>query len=366
MKSISYDIDPRGDIELILKGPNKQYIIPDSRTLFSDPQDPELLNSPCLGRYEVFSELYTDGEEGENGDEDGQNETPEQVEVRMRVSSRHLTLASRTLRAMLEGPWKEGNSSCQPIRQISAEDWDAFALAIVMDSVHGRHHGIPIKISIGLLARIATIVDYYECRDAMYFNYKVWTPGKTVPPELGSLALLWLYVSWVFRDESRCRSLVYSFVRFGNGACDFETHDLPVGGVLDLIDGIRRNLINRVLVAIGSLHETLITEEFCESQHDPDCTATMLGVLVKEMRDMACLDPPLVASFDGRSVEEIIEMVDEFRIPMSLHDIDIDPSEEEEDEEDSYHPCTIQGRLIPVINEIKEAIEGVSLADLQS
>ncbi|KAF5720456.1 hypothetical protein FMUND_4278 [Fusarium mundagurra] len=363
MKSISYDIDPRGDIELILKCPNKQYIIAESRTLPSDPQDPQLLNSPCLGRYEVFSELYTDEEEDEDEDEDNQNETLEEVEVRMRVSSRHLTLASRTFRAMLEGPWKEGNSSFRPIRQISTEDWDVFALAIVMDSIHGRHHGIPTQITGGLLTRIATIVDYYQCREAMHFNYEVWTHGVIAPSELCTVALLWLYVSWVFHDVSRCRTLACLFVRFGIGACDFDTHDLPVGGVLDLLDGIRRNLINRVLVAIGSLHETLITEEGCESENDSDCTAIMLGVLVKEMRDMACLDPPLDASFDGRSLDEMVSMVDKFRIPMSPHKLDEFPFEEEED--GSYHPCTIQGRLDPVIKEIKEAIEGVSLADLQ-
>ncbi|KAG7421699.1 hypothetical protein Forpe1208_v000301 [Fusarium oxysporum f. sp. rapae] len=318
MKSISYDIDPRGDI------------VPESLTHPADPQDPEFPNPPCLGRYEVFSELYPDD----------QNKTPE-VEVRMRVSSRHLILASRTFRAMLEGPWKEGNSSFRPIRQISAKDWDAFALAIVLDSIYGRHHGIPTKITDGLLTRIATIVDYYECREAMHFNYEVWTHGKTPPSELCNAALLWLM-----------------------GASHFETHELPVGGVLNLLDGIRRTLINRVLEAIGSLHETLINEEGCKLARDPDCTAIMLGMLVREMRNIACLDPPLDASFDGHSLHEMLLMVSIFRIPMLPHN-DLDqPNEMDEDGND--HPCTIQGRLASVLQKIEEAIQGVSLADFQS
>ncbi|KAI7761686.1 hypothetical protein LZL87_013124 [Fusarium oxysporum] len=330
MKSISYDIDPRGDIELILDKPNKQNIVPESLTHPADPQDPEFPNPPCLGRYEVFSELYPDD----------QNKTPE-VEVRMRVSSRHLILASRTFRAMLEGPWKEGNSSFRPIRQISAKDWDAFALAIVLDSIYGRHHGIPTKITDGLLTRIATIVDYYECREAMHFNYEVWTHGKTPPSELCNAALLWLM-----------------------GASHFETHELPVGGVLNLLDGIRRTLINRVLEAIGSLHETLINEEGCKLARDPDCTAIMLSMLVREMRNIACLDPPLDASFDGHSLHEMLLMVSIFRIPMLPHN-DLDqPNEMDEDGND--HPCTIQGRLASVLQKIEEAIQGVSLADFQS
>jgi hypothetical protein len=58
MKSISYDINPGGDVELILKKPNKQNIVPESPTFHGNPVDPEFPNSPCLGRYQVFSELY--------------------------------------------------------------------------------------------------------------------------------------------------------------------------------------------------------------------------------------------------------------------------------------------------------------------
>ncbi|EWG36155.1 hypothetical protein FVEG_00295 [Fusarium verticillioides 7600] len=114
MKSISYDIDPGGDIELILKKPNKQNIVPEDTTQTVDGEriNPKFPNPACFGRYQVFSELYPDGE----------NETPNfEVEVHMRVSSRHLILASRIFRAILEGPWKEGNPSSGPIRQISAE-----------------------------------------------------------------------------------------------------------------------------------------------------------------------------------------------------------------------------------------------------
>lgn len=145
MESISYDIDPDGDIELILRKPNKQKTVPTDWGFFgweTNPGQPEFTNPPCLGRYKVFSKLSP-------GDE---NHNPE-AEVRMRVSSRHLTLASRVFRAMLQGPWIEAALSSQPIRQISTEGWDALALAIVLDCIHGRHFEIPTKISPGLLTK---------------------------------------------------------------------------------------------------------------------------------------------------------------------------------------------------------------------
>ncbi|KAF4956613.1 hypothetical protein FGADI_3765 [Fusarium gaditjirri] len=340
MKSISYDIDPKGDIELILVKPNKQNIVPENLHCPDDPQAQEFPNPPCLGRYQVLGELYANGENAPD------------VEVRMRVSSRHLTFASRTFRAMLEGPWKEGDSSLGPVRQISAKDWDAFALAIVMDSIHGRHDGIPTQITDGLLARIATIVEYYECREATHFNYQVWAHGKALPSELCNATLLWLHISWVFHDENRFRIAARLFLRFSKGMSHFETHELPVGGVLNFLDSKRRILINKVLEAIGFLHETLVIERGCPGRLDLDCTAIMLGVLVREMRNIACLDPPLNASFDGHSLNNMLSMVNSFYVPGSPYD--------------EEYPCTIQGRLMPVLKEIEKAVDGVCLADLQS
>jgi hypothetical protein len=226
MKSISYDIDPGGDIDLILKKPNKQNIVPEDTTQTVDGKriNPKFPNSPCFGRYQVFSELYPDGE----------NETPDfEVEVHMRVSSRHLILASRIFRAMLEGHWKEGTPSSGPIRQISAEDWDAVALAIVLDAIHCRHHDIPTTMQIGLLARIATIVDYYQCREAMRFHYEAWAHrGVKNSGRDNNANVLRLYVSWVFHDENEFETATELVLRRGTGMSGFNTHELPVSGIL--------------------------------------------------------------------------------------------------------------------------------------
>nr|RBQ98707.1 hypothetical protein FVER53263_00295 [Fusarium verticillioides] len=225
MKSISYDIDPGGDIELILKKPNKQNIVPEDTTQTVDGEriNPKFPNPACFGRYQAFSELYLDGE----------NETPNfEVEVHMRVSSRHLILASRIFRAMLEGPWKEGNPSSGPIRQISAEGWDAVALAIVLDAIHCRHHDIPTKIQLGLLARIATIVDYYQCREAMRFHCEAWAHHAAEHSWHYNAIVLRLYVSWVFHDESEFQLVASCILRYGTGKSGFNTHELPVSGIL--------------------------------------------------------------------------------------------------------------------------------------
>lgn len=132
----------------------------------------------------------------------------------------------------------------------------------------------------------------------------------------------------------------------------------------DLLDGIRRTLINTVSEALDSLEQHMIDEDGCDYYKDPDCTAIVLGILVRERHTITNLDPPLVAPFDGYSLHNVLRRISRFRIPMLPHN-DLDqPNEKDDDEEE--HPCTIQGRLMPVLKEIEKAIDGVRLAALQS
>ncbi|KAF5604846.1 hypothetical protein FPCIR_699 [Fusarium pseudocircinatum] len=358
MKSISYDIDPGGDIELILKRPNKQNIVPENttQTAHGTPNNPKFPNPPCFGRYQVFSELYPDGE----------NETPDvEVEVHMRVSSRHLILVSRIFRAMLEGPWKEGNTSSGPIRKISAEDWDAVALAIVLDAIHCRHHDIPTEIHIGLLAGIATIVDYYQCSEAIRFHYKAW--AQLGIKHLGNYnaIVLQLYVSWVFHDENEFEKAAGSVIRHGTGMPGFNTHELPVSGILTKLDDIRQTMIKKALEALEFLQEQLTEEGGCESRHDPDCTSIILGTLIREKRRLARFNPPLVAPYDGHSLGWTLRRIECFDLPSNPHSDDSYLDTIESNDDGDYHPCTIQARLKPSFNEIHLAVQSIRLVDFK-
>ncbi|KAF5971422.1 hypothetical protein FBULB1_9226 [Fusarium bulbicola] len=359
MKSISYDIDPCGDIELVLKKPNQQNMMPEdpTRTVHGKNINQKFCNSPCPGQYQVFSELYPKGK----------NETPDvdvDVEVHMRVSSRHLILASPMFRAMLEGPWKEGNSSSGTIRRVSAEDSDAVALAIVLDGIHGRHHGIPTRIQLGLLARISSIVDYYQCREAMRFHYEAWAYSGPGYPAPYNTTVLLLYVSWVFHDEKRFENQAYSVVCRGKGMSGFNTHELPVSGILTKLDEIRQAMIKKALEALDFLQEQLTEEEGCKKLGDPDCTAINLGTLIREKRQLARSNPPLVAPYDGHCLDGILSRIQGFRIPGVPHSKDgyLSTSDGDTSDDDDCHPCTIEGRLEPTLDEIHHAVRNIPLA----
>ncbi|KAF4447871.1 hypothetical protein F53441_8621 [Fusarium austroafricanum] len=105
MKSISYDIDPGGDILLVLKNPNSQQIIPELTFRDSakvDNSDEYYDNQAYNGRYAIFKNLTPKAEE-ESASDDAKSKA-----VQIRVSSRHLTLASSMFRAMSKGALGRG------------------------------------------------------------------------------------------------------------------------------------------------------------------------------------------------------------------------------------------------------------------
>lgn len=199
MVSITYEIDPGGDLDLVLKDPNTQKIVPifdkekgDSNHAFDNP--------PLVGRYEIFNSLNETCNDQARAEGTG-------VCVHFRVSSRHLILASRTFQKMLEGGWSESSATPNQSgrRQICTSSWDAPSLAIVLDAIHGRYRDIPKYTNLGLSTRIATIVDYYQCHESIQLIIDLWMAtlraACKVPTVYCQSTLLWLYTSWVFSGK---------------------------------------------------------------------------------------------------------------------------------------------------------------------
>ncbi|KAF5720458.1 hypothetical protein FMUND_4280 [Fusarium mundagurra] len=260
MKSISYVIDPDGDIELVLNKPNTQKIIPD-RVLPGDggaTSDLGFLdrhNVPLQGRYKVFDNFDTPmiGFSVKFAEE-----IPDVV--RIRVSSKHLTFASKVFSAMLQGPWAEATSSLssqQNPRQISTSAWDAKAFAIVLDAIHGRVQKIPRYINLVLLARIATIVDYYQCYESLELLSDVWLSDESVTEEdfwlYTEKSLLRLYVAWVFDNDDIFSTEARRALKLSKGLSEFQLNDLPVGGILGKLTsgGINFNILTLSFRARG-------------------------------------------------------------------------------------------------------------------
>jgi hypothetical protein len=167
------------------------------------------------------------------GDDSGKRGTDrprsEPPGIRLRVSSRHLTLASPYFATALNGPWREAApASADLSRQIFAYDWDPQALLILMHIIHGRNRQVPRRIDLELLAKMAVLVDYYECYEAVELFVELWLQELKgeIPKQVCRELILWLCVSWVFGDADVFTSVTSIAVRYSQGP--LETLGLPI------------------------------------------------------------------------------------------------------------------------------------------
>jgi hypothetical protein len=122
-------------------------------------------------------------------------------ELRIQVSAKHMIFASPFFKKTLTGGWKESQNYLQKGSvEITADDWDSEALLIILRAIHCRYNQIPRKVTLEMLAKIAAIADYYDCKDVLYIMRDIWINSldEKVPTCSRDL-ILWLWVSWFFK-----------------------------------------------------------------------------------------------------------------------------------------------------------------------
>jgi hypothetical protein len=155
-------------------------------------------------------------------------EPTEGAQLRILASSRHLCLASSTFRKMLNRPWLKGSINNRPIREVQASGWDAEAFLIVQDIIHGLNALVPSSVDLELLAKIAAIVDYYDCHAIAEPFVDKWIQNLqgSLPLLYGKGCVLWMSVSLVFLRVDILRSMARLAALGCHGP--IETLGLPV------------------------------------------------------------------------------------------------------------------------------------------
>ena len=114
--------------------------------------------------------------------------------------------ASPFFKRLLTGGWKESIAYFQKDSvEITAEGWDTEALLILLRAIHGQYSHIPRKLTLEMLAKVAVIADYYECREILDFLVELWIEkvDEKIPSVASRDLILWLWVSWFFRLPSQ-------------------------------------------------------------------------------------------------------------------------------------------------------------------
>ncbi|PNP44235.1 hypothetical protein TGAMA5MH_03841 [Trichoderma gamsii] len=246
MKRQSFELDPRGDVCLILRQPNQQELIWNpsaSVTPSSDQGEEEKSDESAEPKPESEGKLP--------GGLDEPNESNELEEVQFRLSSRHLCLASPVFNAMLSGDWKESNGTFESPEkvtemetrktsdtrlqlryEIAATEWNVEAFTLLMNIIHGHHRKVPRSIDLDTLAMVSVLVDYYKCHEITDVFAQMWvvklSPG--LPTSYGRESMIWLFVSWVFSESLIFQQMTALVMKEGD--CSLETTSLPLPPLL--------------------------------------------------------------------------------------------------------------------------------------
>lgn len=329
-----HEIDPSGDAVITLRPSKAPFAVWKPRPAAKDSSKTNILSSSKKvttkkKKAKRENQLPTPPE----SDSDAEPEAG----VRFLVSSRHLTSASRMIKAMLStsSGWSEVQKDEDGLYQIEAEDWDETAFSIVLNVIHCRYRKVPETVELEMLAKIAVIVDYYQVHEAMVLASRAWLEALTedkLPTKLNRDLCLWLTAASVFAETDIFRSLTKVAILQSWKGMKFPV-DLPIpsgviGEYLDYhdriilpclsplltahLDCIKKARDSSMQVIISKLRELL--EEYVEGRKGCsfECTAIHLGVLTLKLRELN-IDDSIV--MEGTTIEELMKELKEMQSP---------------------------------------------------
>ena len=215
--------DPSGDTLLLLENPSTSWAtgpepeewpdcLPQHRSLES--KIAEVMMHCSFGHARIaenYEDLLQAIQRAPKEAVSAQSPEPDQTEaspsslhpLEMRLSSKHLMLASQYFSGAFTHNYSENKAEAGFAHIVHAERWDPGALRVVMNIIHGQTQRVPRSVSLRMLAKIAAIVDYYQCHDAVRLFSDTWIQQTDLPlPSCyGVDLLLRLLVSCIFKEK---------------------------------------------------------------------------------------------------------------------------------------------------------------------
>ncbi|GMF67455.1 unnamed protein product [Aspergillus oryzae] len=148
------------------------------------------------------------------------------VMLKIRVSSKHLTLASSYFRQRLVPETDDHRPVEKDVVPACVEDVDA--LLIMLDIIHGQTRKVPRSITFKKLFMIAVLVEHYECVEAMEAFAEVWAEKLKgeIPVVYSEDLVKWIGIAWIFRLESLFQKTTRTAIRRCTGP--ISAMDVPI------------------------------------------------------------------------------------------------------------------------------------------
>ncbi|KHO02112.1 uncharacterized protein MAM_01113 [Metarhizium album ARSEF 1941] len=240
------------------------------------------------------------------------SDNPPPRQLRYLVSSKHLAVASVVFHKSFSGPWREGNHvHPDGLRHVRLVDFDPKALSIVLNVFHLKHHRVPKHIDADTMCKIALLVDYLDCHEAVASAAASWMPRQKTVYRDRREVVIWVFISSVFGHKAIFRESTRAAVVDGTGP--FRTLGLPIQQtIVERIDAARIQLLNTCLASLDRLIAAL-RDDFQRCSFL--CDSIMLGALIKNMNAHRLLRPRSEAILADLSVSKLKRIVETFKTP---------------------------------------------------
>jgi hypothetical protein len=155
--------------------------------------------------------------------------------IHYHCSAAHLRIASKTFEKTLSGDWAESQYKSDGRYYIVVEDWDEAALLTLLNVLHLQNRQVARTMKLEALAKLAILVDYYDCVEAVQTYSEGWIDSalshSPVPTAYGRDLMLWLCISAVFRRQGIFEIATQTAIHYSSDA-SLRTLDLPIPTVV--------------------------------------------------------------------------------------------------------------------------------------
>ncbi|KAI9373347.1 hypothetical protein BJX61DRAFT_533196 [Aspergillus egyptiacus] len=326
MEQPTHIIDPDGEVVIILRNANAAFVEMDGGMAADSESQPsaepvessdDRVDSPPTNRSSLemmMMEKRSSASVSESAT--GPVDEPHEKNCfRVRVSAKHLIFASPVFKSILKGGWKEGVAFLQEGSvEITAESWDVGAFLILLRAIHGQHYDIPRKLSLEMLAKVAVIADYYDCKPALYIMFDIWVNAleEKIPGSYCRELILWLWISWFFRLPNQFMQV--TSIAMAQADDRISNLGLPIP---DRIIGAMNDMRQRAIEdAVSQLHETREAFQNSKKGCSFECSAIMYGALTMHSQSNALLSPKPAPPFSGLAYQNLVQSIRSFKSPV--------------------------------------------------
>ncbi|RHZ59252.1 uncharacterized protein CDV56_104924 [Aspergillus thermomutatus] len=155
---------------------------------------------------------------------------PKNREVRVQVSSKHLSLASPVFHRMFRS-WRKETENAHTNKRINInkEIWDPHVVSILMNLIHGHMRKVPRHVSLEELAKFGVLVEYFECHEIAEVFTDMWVDHlkEEIPFSSPGDTMRWIRISWVFRKPAEFRAATRLAVMETKGPLAAQTLPIP-------------------------------------------------------------------------------------------------------------------------------------------